>query len=120
MCGARNSKRHFAHTLRLGATVLVTVWLASPAMAQDTEIRELEAVERALEQDRSRAEAMAQEAEALKLEIRMLRDESITAARQAQSREDRLTEIESRLATLERQELSRHKFAPSNWSKMVE
>jgi septal ring factor EnvC (AmiA/AmiB activator) len=87
----------------LAAAVLAT-WLVTPAMAQDTNSQQLEDVERALELDRSRAEALAQEAEALKLEIRMLRNESIAAARQAQSREDHLSEIEVRLATLERQE----------------
>ena len=101
------SERLSAHPSRLWAAALLTVWLATPAMAQDTKTQELKDVERALEQDRSRAEALAQEAEALKLEIRMLRDESIVVARQAQSREDRLTEIESRLVTLERQETAK-------------
>ena len=106
---AHHPKRHLGRrrTRRggglLAAAVLAT-WLVTPAMAQDTNSQQLEDVERALELDRSRAEALAQEAEALKLEIRMLRDESIAAARQAQSREDHLSEIEVRLATLERQE----------------
>ncbi len=107
MRSARNPKPTLAHPSRLWAVAFLTVWLAAPAMAQNTETQELKAVERALEQDRSRAEALAREAEALKLEIRKLRDESIAAARQAQSREDRLTEIESRLATLERQEMDK-------------
>ena len=116
MRGARGSKRHLGRSCtRLGARLgpgllaaaLLVLCLAAPATAQDTKSRELEDVERALAQDRGRAEALAREAEALKLEIRMLRVESIAAARQAQSREDRLSEIESRLAVLERQETAK-------------
>ncbi len=109
MRGARDPKRHLGHACtRLGtgllAAALLALWPAPPATAQDTKSRELADVERALAQDRGRAEALAHQADALKLEIHMLRAESISAARQAQSREDRLSEIESRLAALERQE----------------
>ena len=107
MRSARTPKRPLVHLSRLWAVALVTVWLATPAVAQDTETQELKNVERALEQDRGKAEALAREAEVLKLEIRKLRDDSIVAARQAQSREERLFEIESRLATLERQEIAK-------------
>ncbi len=116
MRGARHPKRPLDHPwARLGAglgtgllaAALLAVCLAPPATAQDTKSRELENVERALERDRDRAAALAREAEALKLEIRRLRAESIAAARQAQSREDRLSEIEWRLADLERQEVAK-------------
>ena len=112
MRGARDSNRHLGHCCtrlgaRLLAVTLMALCLAAPATAQGTDSRKLEDVERALAQDRSRADALTRAAEALKLEIRMLRAESIAAARQAQSREDRLSEIESRLAVLERQETAK-------------
>ncbi len=108
MRGARDPKRPLGQICaKLLAAALLAICLAPAATAQDSESRDLEDVERALERDRGRVEALAREAEALKLEIRMLRVESISVARQAQSREDRLSEIESRLATLERQEAAK-------------
>jgi septal ring factor EnvC (AmiA/AmiB activator) len=108
MLTAHHSRRNLGHPgTRLLAAAILTVWLTSPAEAQDTESQELQDVERALEQDRSRAEELARQAEALKREIRALRVESIAVADQAQSREGRLTEIESRLADLERQEATK-------------
>ena len=108
MLNAHHSRPTLGHPgTRLLAAAILAVWLTSPAEAQDTESQELQDVERALEQDRSRAEQLARQAEALKREIRALRVESIAVANQAQSREGRLTEIESRLADLERQEATK-------------
>ncbi len=118
MRGAHDPKRLLGHSCaRPGAgpvtglltAVLLAVCLVSPATAQDSQSRELEDVERALERDRGRAEALTREAEALKLEIRNLRAESIAAAHQAQAREDSLSEIEWRLAALERQEATKRR-----------
>jgi septal ring factor EnvC (AmiA/AmiB activator) len=89
------------------AAALLVADPASPAFAQDRESQELKDVERALEQDRSRAAALARQAEALKLEIRALRAESIAAARQAQAREAKMSGIEALLADLGRQEAAK-------------
>ncbi len=108
MPGASSPERPMGQICtRLLAAALLAICLAPAATAQDSQSRDLEDVERALERDRGRAETLEREAEALKREIRLLQVESIAAARQAQSREGRLSEIESRLATLERQETAK-------------
>jgi len=89
------------------AAALLVADPASPAFAQDSESQELKDVERALEQDRSRAAALARQADVLKQEIRALRAESISAARQAQAREAKMSDIEALLADLGRQEAAK-------------
>ena len=86
------------------ATGLTTGLTTGPAVAQTARTEALEAVERALEEDRGAAESLGREAEKLKLEIRALRADSIAAARQAQEHEARLSDIETRLGELEREE----------------
>ena len=89
------------------ATALLIADPAPPAFAQDSESQELKDVERALEQDRSRAAALARQAGVLKQEIRALRAESIVTARQAQAREAKMSDIEALLADLGRQEAAK-------------
>jgi len=86
------------------ATGLTTGLTTGPAVAQTARTEALEAVERALEEDRGAAESLGREAEKLKLEIQALRADSIAAARQAQEHEARLSDIETRLGELEREE----------------
>ena len=89
------------------AAALALVLATGPAAAQTAQMARtdaLEAVERALEADRGAAESLGREAENLKLEIQALRADSIAAARQAQEHEARLSDIETRLGELEREE----------------
>lgn len=84
---------------RLLALALVALALALPAPAPaqegDAAARaRLEALQRQLEEDRARAERLAQEAEALRAEVEALRAEERAAARATQGLEAALTESE--------------------------
>ena len=99
--------RHHNGRLARIAAALALVLATGPAAAQTAQMARtdaLEAVERALEADRGAAESLGREAENLKLEIQALRADSIAAARQAQEHEARLSDIETRLGELEREE----------------
>ena len=99
--------RHHNGRLARIAAALALVLATGPAAAQTAQMARtdaLEAVERALEADRGAAESLGREAENLKLEIQALRADSIAAARLAQEHEARLSDIETRLGELEREE----------------
>ncbi len=101
----RHHNGRLARIAAAPALALLAMALATgPAVAQTARTEALEAVERALEEDRGAAESLGREAEKLKLEIRALRADSIAAARQAQEHEARLSDIETRLGELEREE----------------
>jgi septal ring factor EnvC (AmiA/AmiB activator) len=87
---------------RLGAVSLFTILAAVslPAAGQER----LETIEKAVQEDRAKAEQLQRKAEDLELEIQALRVESIAAARKAQDFETSLSEIETQLAALETQE----------------
>ncbi len=84
--------------------LLAAVFAAAPASPAAAQSEDLDAVERALERDRGRAETLDREAETLKLEILVLRAKTITAARKAQEHESSLFDNETRLDELERDE----------------
>ena len=91
--------------IRLGAVMLglaLCVVTVSPTLG--AEHNRLEAIEKALKQDRAKAEQLKRRAEILEKEIQALRAESISAARKAQDFEARLSDIELQLAALEQQE----------------
>jgi len=95
-------------SMRLGAATLSFVLctaVVSPTLG--AEHNRLEAIEKALQQDRAKAEQLQRRAEALEKEIQALRTESISAARKAQDFEARLSDIESQLAALEQQEAAK-------------
>ncbi len=101
----RHHKGHLARIAAAPALALFAIALATgPAVAQTARTEALEAVERALEEDRGAAESLGRKAERLKLEIRALRADSIAAARKVQEHEARLSDIETRLGELEREE----------------
>ncbi len=82
--------------------------LALSAAAQDLPAQEgagdLQALERALEEDRARAAALRADAEALSAEIEDLRGKSIAAAERAQDLESGVAAAEGDLVELDRQE----------------
>ncbi|MFQ6018323.1 MAG: murein hydrolase activator EnvC family protein [Kiloniellaceae bacterium] len=88
---------------RAGRAAAAVLWPAAtlPTAAQQ---ERLEAVERRLEADRTKAEELGRKGAALELEIEALRTDSIAAARQAQNLEAELSAIEARLAELGRKE----------------
>ncbi|WP_299625694.1 murein hydrolase activator EnvC [Pelagibius sp.] len=89
----------------LAAVLLLAAAAACPAQAQDQEREEdLQALERALEADQAKAEALKSAAAALAGEIAALRETSIAAAARAQDLEDEILETERDLAALNRQE----------------
>jgi septal ring factor EnvC (AmiA/AmiB activator) len=90
---------------RLG-TVAVLIALGTLAVSPALVAQEnrLKTIEKALEQDRAKAEQLQTRAETLEKEIQALRTNSISAARKAQDFETRLSEIETQLASLEQQE----------------
>jgi septal ring factor EnvC (AmiA/AmiB activator) len=67
-------------------------------LAEESRLKE---VERALEQDRAKAEALGRQAQALKDEIKGLRRDMVAAARAAQDLEEALSATEQALAGLE-------------------
>jgi septal ring factor EnvC (AmiA/AmiB activator) len=81
--------------------VLIGLVLAATAPAGAAQESRLEEVERALEQDRAKAEALGRQAQALKDEIKGLRRDLVQAARTAQDLEDALSATERALAGLE-------------------
>jgi len=85
----------------LAALVAGALLCPGPASAQRDELKD---IERALREDRSRAEDLRRQADTLALEIQALRVESISIARRAQDHETRMSEIEERLSELERLE----------------
>ncbi len=85
-----------------GATLLALG--GNGARAQETR---LEAVERALEEDRAKADALARQAEALKSEIRVLRRDLVAAAQTAQDLEEALSATEQALAELEAERIQK-------------
>jgi septal ring factor EnvC (AmiA/AmiB activator) len=68
------------------------------ALAEESRLKD---VERALEQDRAKAEALGRQAQALKDEIKGLRRDVVAAARAAQDLEEALSATEHALAGLE-------------------
>jgi septal ring factor EnvC (AmiA/AmiB activator) len=91
--------------VRLYIGPIIAVWTAvllaaagPAALAQDTRLKE---VERALEQDRAKAQALSRKAQALKDEIKTLRRDMVAAARAAQDLEEALSATEQALAGLE-------------------
>lgn len=74
---------------------------AANARAQGQELKD---IEHALRADRTRAEELQRQADALEREIQALRVDSVSVARKAQDHESRLSEVELQLAELERQE----------------
>ncbi|MHA1600349.1 MAG: peptidoglycan DD-metalloendopeptidase family protein [Alphaproteobacteria bacterium] len=95
--------------LRIGRHCAVMVALCtvatSPALGADG--NRLKVIEKALEQDRAKAEQLQTRAAALEKEIITLRAESISTARKAQNFETQLSEIEAQLAALEEQETAK-------------
>jgi len=93
---------------RLGAAAALAVLgvlAASPApVAQENRLK---VIEKALEQDRAKAEQLQTRADTLEKEIQALRTNSISAARKAQDFETRLSEIETQLASLEEREAAK-------------
>lgn len=97
--------------LRLGvltavvSSVVTLLTIAGPgARAQDTR---LEAVERALEEDRAKADALARQAQALKDEIKVLRRDMVAAAQTAQDLEEALSATEQAVAELEAERIEK-------------
>lgn len=86
------------------AAIVLALSAAATSPARSEKNNRLEAIENALEQDRAKAEQLQRRADTLNEEIQALRTESISAARKAQDFETRLSEIESQLTALERQE----------------
>jgi septal ring factor EnvC (AmiA/AmiB activator) len=82
------------------AVVLAAVLLlaTTAAVAQDTRLKE---VERALQADRAKADALARQAQALKDEIQTLRRDMVAAAQTAQDLEEALSATEQALIELE-------------------
>lgn len=102
--------RCLAGTLRLALVLALVLPLALaivpgdwilPAAAQEQSLEELE---RALAEDRARAEKLAAEAEALAAEVEDLRAKSIAAARRTQDLESEITAAERTLADLKAEE----------------
>jgi septal ring factor EnvC (AmiA/AmiB activator) len=87
---------------QLGAALAVAILaaVAPPAAGQER----LETIEKAVQEDRAKAEQLQRKAQDLELEIQALRVDSIAAARQAQDFETKLSEIEIQLAALVAQE----------------
>lgn len=84
---------------------IMLVLAAAPTNAQGTKLDE---VERALQQDRAKAEELDRQARALKEEIKTLRRDLVAAARQAQDLEERLSALEGSLAELEDRRTRKH------------
>lgn len=84
------------------ALVALSALAVSPALGADG--NRLQTIEKALEEDRAKAEQLQSSAEALEKEIIALRAASISAARKAQDFESELSKIESQLSALEEQE----------------
>ncbi len=95
-------RHHRLGVLSMAAVLAAIAATPAPAAGQDR----LEAIEKALEQDRAKAELLQRQAQDLELEIQALRAASIAAARKAQDFETQLSEIETQLAALEEQESS--------------
>ncbi len=104
--GPRRRPR-LAQAVALSLLALVSWALMLPGAAQETESDQLEALERAVQEDRGKAAALQRKAETLAAELRELRRESIAAARQAQDYEARLSRVEARLAELEREQAAK-------------
>ena len=77
-----------------------TLW-PNPAGAQNDQLKD---IERAIEQDRSRAAELKRQAEELALEIQALRVESVALARKTQDHETDLSALEAQIPELEKQE----------------
>lgn len=83
--------------------LLAAALILLPVAAATAQERRLDDVERALEQDRQKAQTLARQAQALKSEIKSLRRDMVLAARQAQDLEERLSALERSLQELEAQ-----------------
>jgi septal ring factor EnvC (AmiA/AmiB activator) len=81
--------------------VLTALLLAGPGLADPAKDSRLEELERALERDRAKAEALGRQAQALKDEIKGLRRDMVAAAGAAQDLEDALSATERALTGLE-------------------
>jgi septal ring factor EnvC (AmiA/AmiB activator) len=75
--------------------------LAAPGPAARAQETRLEEVERALVEDRAKADELARQAQALKNEIKVLRRDMVVAAQTAQDLEEALSATEQALAELE-------------------
>ena len=83
----------------------LAVALVTPAAAQaQQEQEQLEEIERALREDRTRAETLKRQADKLAQEIQALRVDSVAAARKAQDHEADMSALEAQLTELETQE----------------
>ncbi len=91
--------------LRAGAAlfVLAAFLLLLPSSGLKAQEGRLDDVERALQEDRAKAQALSHQAQALKDEIKALRRDMVAAARQAQDLEERLSALERSLKELEHQ-----------------
>jgi septal ring factor EnvC (AmiA/AmiB activator) len=89
----------------LGASTAVmlsfVLLLAAPGPAARAQETRLEEVERALVEDRAKADELARQAQALKNEIKVLRRDMVVAAQTAQDLEEALSATEQALAELE-------------------
>jgi septal ring factor EnvC (AmiA/AmiB activator) len=101
MTGHPAGRSRYAGPWLAGACAALVLSLAAGAQAQQQELKD---IERALDADRARAQELQRQAEALEQEIQALRVESVSVARAAQDHESRMSEVESQLADLERQE----------------
>ena len=103
MTGTRRDRAACCMALGLGLGLTLALAAAVPAGAQAQQ-KQLEEIERALRQDRTRAETLKRKADKLAREIQALRVESVAAARSAQDHEADMSALEAQLLELEDRE----------------
>ena len=86
------------------ALALALALAAVAPAASQAQQKQLEEIERALREDRTRAESLKRQADKLAQEIQALRVESVAAARKAQDHEADMSALEAQLTELETQE----------------
>ena len=89
------------------AAAVVAVLAPHPASAQDDAIRQLEALERSINESRLRQQELARAADVLARELGALRDRLIAAADLVQTQEEEIVALGARLAALEAEERSK-------------
>src|ERR1700722_19885965 len=86
------------------APLFAGLLLQAPAHAEDSPASKLQAVEKALEESRTRQAELTGQAKALADELAELRQNEVAAAEEAQRHEAALTDLEARLAALATEE----------------
>ena len=94
--------------------------LAAPQAVEAAEDKsKLQQIEKARAETQAKAQALERKAKIIRSEILALKLEMVNSARQTQDHEERLTEIEDRLAALEREEAERRTEIESQHGTLV-